>query len=203
MTLLPTPDAVLDYWIGPAIDDSSVAGEKNKLWFEKSVQTDDHLRKCFLPVLEALTAGKLETWTSGPPRSRLAAIIVLDQFSRNIFRGQPRAFAQDEHALTLARDMVTTGVDKDLSEVERIFVYLPFEHSETLSDQEKSVALFKSLCEEARPSFRPLCEATLDYAHQHKDVIAEFGRFPHRNSILGRPNTAEEQTYLAKPGAGF
>lgn len=87
MTLLPTPGAVLDYWIGPAIDDSYAAGEKNKLWFQKSVQTDDHLRNRFLPVLEELAVGKLEAWTSGPPRSRLAAIIVLDQFSRNIFRG--------------------------------------------------------------------------------------------------------------------
>lgn len=203
MSALPTPDTVLDYWIGAATDDSQAAAAKNKLWFQKSEQTDADIRQRFLPTLEALAADKLETWTSGPPHSQLAAIIVLDQFSRNLFRSDPRAFAQDQSALKLAKEMISSGADTELSEVERMFVYLPFEHSEALSDQDRSVALFTALCDSARPAFHPLCKSILDYAHQHRDVIAEFGRFPHRNDTLQRENSAAEKTYLTQPGSGF
>ena len=126
-------------------------------------------------------------------RNRLAAIIVLDQFARNMFRGDPQTFAADIHALNEAKVMAALGLDRQLTKRERVFCYMPFEHAENMEDQNTSVRLFTELDE----------GDTLDYAHQHRDVIAEFGRFPHRNAVLGRVNTAAEEVYLSKPGAGF
>lgn len=198
-----TPDAILDFWIGAASDDHLAAQKQHKLWFIKSEQTDRLLKSQYEPVLTALVADQAATWRQGGARSRLAAIIVLDQFSRNIYRGDAKAFSQDALALSLAVTALEAQDDTALSEVERSFLYLPFEHSENLADQDRSVALFERLLSEARPAFKPMCQNSLDYAHQHRDVIAKFGRFPHRNAILGRENTAAEKAYLAKPGAGF
>jgi len=123
-------------------------------------------------------------------------IILLDQLSRNVFRGSPEAFAADPHARDIARRMVATGLDASLTPVERIFIYLPFEHSEDLADQDQSVRLFETLRGD-------LGDKTTDYADRHREVIREFGRFPHRNAVLGRQNTPAEEEYLARPGAGF
>ena len=128
----------------------------------------------------------------------LAEILLLDQFTRNIFRGQPRAFAGDARALALAQALVASGADRALTTIERWFAYLPFEHAESLPLQDKSVRLFTALAAEDER----LADA-LDYAQRHRDVIRRFGRFPHRNAVLGRPSTADERDYLAQPGAGF
>ncbi len=128
----------------------------------------------------------------------LAEILLLDQFTRNIFRGQPRAFAGDARALALAQALVASGADQALTTIERWFAYLPFEHAESLPLQDESVRLFTALAAEDER----LADA-LDYAQRHRDVIRRFGRFPHRNAVLGRPSTADERDYLAQPGAGF
>lgn len=201
--MLPTPGAVLDYWFGPTRDDHVAANRQHKLWFTKSDTTDQFIRDRFLDLHAALNAGLADVWANQGARARLAAIIVLDQFSRNMFRGQPAAFASDPLALKLARDGIARGEDSDLSELERSFFYLPFEHSESLMDQDESVALFTRLSADARSVFRPICESSHDYAEQHREIIRTFGRFPHRNAILGRANTAAEAEYLATPGAGF
>jgi len=155
------------------------------------------------PLLETLSAGPLaHDWWARGPRERLCAIIVLDQMSRNIFRGSPRAFAQDMLALHLCKEGLAAGEDRALSETERVFFYLPLEHSEALADQQQSVALFTRLADEARDAFRDFTKTTLDYAHQHLDVIAAFGRFPHRNQAVGRESTQVEKEWLAE-GGGF
>ena len=203
MTGLPTPEDVLSYWIGEAANSAEAAGEKHKLWFGKSEATDAEIRERFLPLLETLSHfPAAEDWASRGPRQRLAAIIVLDQFSRNLFRDDACAFAQDDLALLLCKDGLALGQAQGLSECERIFFYLPLEHSEAPEDQAESVARFTTLAAEAREPFRELTASTLDYAKAHKDVIDEFGRFPHRNAALGRESTEDEKEWLAE-GGGF
>lgn len=198
-----TPLDVLDYWIGEARDDPAEAGSRQKLWFGKSAQADREIAARFIDTLASLASGLAHDWAARGPRARLAAIIALDQFSRNIFRDQAGAFENDPLALALAKRGIDAGEDVGLAEAERIFFYLPLEHSESLDDQETSVRLFERLVDDARPEFADLASATLDYAIAHRDVIARFGRFPHRNGVLGRTNTPEEDAYLAQPGAGF
>lgn len=203
MTALPTSQDVLDYWIGAATDNAHVAKEKHKLWFTKSFATDADIAEKFLDLLPSLANGLAYDWAEQGSRERLAAIIVLDQFSRNLFRGNALSFAHDKLALGLTKEALMTGEDKTLTEVERIFLYLPLEHSERLTDQDLSIQMYENLVKDARPNFKDLCENTLDYAHRHRDVIVKYGRFPHRNAVLKRPTTHAEIDYLSQPGAGF
>ena len=203
MSTLPTPADVLAFWIGNAADSPEAAGEQHKLWFGKSAETDADIRARFLPLLEILSHfPAAEDWAGRGPRERLAAIIVLDQFSRNLFRGEARAFDQDDLALLLCKDGIALGQDRELTEAERIFFYLPLEHSEAPEDQAASVAKFAELVATSREGFRGLTESTLNYAEAHKDVIDRFGRFPHRNAALGRATTDDEADWLAE-GGGF
>ncbi len=198
-----TPLDVLDFWIADAREDPQEAQQRNRLWFGKSPEADQQIAEQFVDTIAALASGLAWEWAERGPRARLAAIIALDQFSRNVFRDTPGAFEKDELALQLARVGVENRQDRWLSEVERIFFYMPFEHSETLADQILCVELFERLANEARAGFVDLVASTLDYAERHKQVIAQFARFPHRNAILGRISTPQEEAYLAKPGAGF
>lgn len=203
MTALPSPQNVLDYWIGDAKNDAEAADAKMKLWFEKSAATDADIAKHFLDLMAPLAGGLAQEWGDKGPSQRLAAIIALDQFSRNLFRDTKNAFANDPLALSLTKETLSKGEDAGLSEVERIFLYLPLEHSEDMADQDLSVDKYTELAEDARPAFKALCENTLDYAIRHRDVIDQYGRFPHRNAILERPSTDAETEYLSQPGAGF
>ena len=203
MSELPTPQDVIDYWIGGAAASPDAAGEKHKLWFGKSAETDTEIRTRFGELLETLChLPAAEDWAARGPRGRLAAIIVLDQFSRNLYRDEAKAFEQDSLALLLCKDGLALKQDKGMSEVERIFFYLPLEHSEVPEDQERSVSVFTDLLVESREGFRSLIESTLQYANAHKEVIDRFGRFPHRNTALGRESTDEETEWLAE-GGGF
>ncbi len=198
-----TPLDILDFWIGPAREDAAEAGMRVALWFQASDATDQDVTRRFLPTLAALEAGLAEEWAQRGPRARLAAIIGLDQFSRNIHRGRPEAFGNDRLARLLTLEGLAKGDHRGLMEVEQVFFYLPLEHSEDPRDQADSVALFEQLARTARAEFRTFAETTLDHARQHRDVITRFGRFPHRNAVLNRTSTAEEVAYLAQPGAGF
>lgn len=179
---LPWVHDVLEFWF-------SLTPEA---WFEKSPGLDRECATRFGDVHAAVAALSSEAATANARRA-LAAVIVLDQFSRNIFRDTPEAFAFDGRARDVANDALAKGFDAGLSENERLFLYLPFEHSEALADQERSVALFKALGN----------DKYLDYAIAHRDIIARFGRFPHRNSILGRASTPEEVAFLQQPGSSF
>lgn len=187
-------DAVLDFWFGPA--GSEDRGRPRDAWFRKSPEFDAQIRDRFLSLHEAAARGELGAWEQAPASS-LALAVVLDQFPRNMFRGTPGAFASDALALGVARRAVARGFDRMLMSVERWFVYLPFEHSEDLADQRRSVELFEWLSGEESS------KSPIDYAHRHFEVIARFGRFPHRNAILGRASTPEELEFLRQPGSSF
>jgi uncharacterized protein (DUF924 family) len=161
-------------------------------WFAADPALDATIRARFLPLYEALASDRGRGWST-TPLGCLAAVIVLDQFPRNIFRGTARAFATDEAALAIARDAIASGFDAEVPPSRRAFLYMPFQHSENAEDQARSVALFATLGN----------AQALDYAERHREVIARFGRFPHRNAALGRASTVDEQAYLAAPGAGF
>jgi uncharacterized protein (DUF924 family) len=204
MSALPKPADILDFWIGDASQSGKAADEKNKIWFAKSPELDAEIGERFLILLETLAAGPLaQEWAAQGPRERLAAIIVLDQFSRNIFRGSPRSFSQDMLALRLCKEGLALREDLSLSEAERMFFYLPLEHSEDIGDQSRSVEMFAALRRDAREDFQKLTESVLEYAYAHQSVIDRFGHFPHRNDVVARQSTPEEEAYLAKPGSGF
>lgn len=190
-----TTAEILDFWFLPpgAPGHGQFRGE----WFRKDAAFDDAIRRRFLPAVEAALAGGLADWEAAP-RDALALLLVLDQFPRNLFRGEARAFAGDARARRVADAMLARGWDRAMNGVERLFVYLPFEHGEALADQERALGLFGALAAE-QPGF----DGTLDYARRHHAVIARFGRFPHRNAALGRESTAAEADYLAQPGSGF
>jgi len=178
-----TPDEVLRFWLEECGRDQ---------WFRSSPELDSEITARFRDTHLALAGGAVETWRASPEQ-RLAAIIVLDQFPRNIYRATPLAFATDPLALREAKLAVDAGADMAIDAAHRCFVYMPFEHSEVLAEQDRSVALFAALGD----------EEYADYARRHREVIAAYGRFPHRNPIVGRDSSAAELAYLAKPGAGF
>ncbi len=161
-------------------------------WFEKSDDYDRAIRDHFGALHAAAARGDHDGWAETPDGA-LALILVLDQFSRNLFRDDPRAFAQDAKALGIAKDAIAIGHDMEVSEARRVFFYVPFEHSEDLADQEACL-----------PYFEALSNADyLKYAIAHRDIIARFGRFPHRNAVLGRESTQEEIEFLKTPGSSF
>ena len=189
-----TAQRVLDFWFG--VPGSAQAGKKRPEWFRKSDEFDAAIRKRFLPAYEAAAAGRLAEWER-EARSLLALIVVLDQFPRNMFRGSPRSFATDPRALAAAQCMVDRGWDAALSPLERSFAYLPFEHAENRAAQERSMQLFGALARD------PACADLLEWARKHYVIIERFGRFPHRNAVLGRVSTPEETEFLKQPGSSF
>lgn len=187
--------AVLDFWFVPP--DHAGHGAYRPEWFRKDDAFDAAIRGRFGPAVEAALA---ETPGAESDETLLARILLLDQFTRNMFRGTPRAFAGDAQALQIAQSLVAAGRDKNLTPWQRWFAYLPFEHSESLIDQERSVALFAAL---AREMQHEAFDSAHDYALRHRAVIERFGRFPHRNAVLGRPSTAEEIEFLKQPASSF
>jgi uncharacterized protein (DUF924 family) len=175
---------VLSFWFGPT-------DAPRPEWFRKDARFDDEIRKRFGTTIEAAIDGTLE-WPDSV-EARLARLILLDQFTRNTFRNSPRAFAGDALALALARRMVAEGDDQRVSPVRRAFVYLPFEHAEDLEAQREAMRLYRALGD----------ADALDWARKHFEIIERFGRFPHRNAVLGRMSTPEETEFLKQPGSGF
>ena len=195
---------VLEYWLGAEQPTNATALARKQLWFTKDEAVDEEIRHRFGAVMQEALAGRLQHEVT-TPLGRLAVIIVLDQFLRNAHRGTPKSFAGDPLALQLALDGVAHGHDTDdsIPAVARIFFYLPLEHAEDLGMQNHSVVAFEELAQEAPADLRDFFTSTLDYALRHREVIERFGRFPHRNPILGRDSTPDETTYLAQPGSGF
>ena len=180
---------VLDFWFGAP--DSRERGRPRKSWFQKSEPFDAEIRRRFLAAWERAARGELGPWQTTPLAS-IALVVTLDQFPRNMFRGTARAFASDPLALAAARSLIAAGFDRLLSPVERLFAYLSFAHAEDLAAQRRSLALSHGLDpEEARS------------AKRHYEIITRFGRFPHRNAVLGRRSTPEETEFLKQPGSSF
>ncbi|HOB65511.1 DUF924 family protein [Ottowia sp.] len=204
---LATAADVVTFWFGAAPPHDAAALGRQRAWFTKSDAFDAEIRARFAPIIHTALAGGCHAWAQDA-QGWLALIVVLDQFTRNVFRGDAKAFAGDAAARDLAEAGIARGWDAGLPFMARPFVYLPFEHAEDLATQHRSVDWFSALLAEARAASAPEAVLTtlasnLDYAQRHLDVIARFGRFPHRNAILGRASTAEELVYLAQPGAGF
>ena len=185
---------ILDFWFGKP--DEADYGKPRKVWFTKNPEFDQEVRSRFLIDYQQAAAGHLDDWKASP-LGCLALIILLDQFPRNMFRGQPQTFATDPQALAYAQHTVAQCFDKELLPIQRCFVYLPFEHSENLAHQHQAIELFSTLKD------YPECASGVDYAHRHLKVIERFGRFPHRNKILGRETTPEEAEFLKQPGSSF
>ncbi|MBY7794121.1 DUF924 domain-containing protein [Vibrio fluvialis] len=163
-----------------------------EMWWKKDVSLDDQIRDSFTPLHEQAVKGELFHWRQCP-QGALAEVIVLDQFSRNIFRDTPKAFAQDPQALTLAQFAIEKGFHKQLTKSEQVFLYLPFMHSESRLIHAAAMDLYSELGE----------QVNLDFEMQHKAIIERFGRYPHRNAILGRQSTAEELEFLKLPNSAF
>ena len=193
---------VLDFWFGPSGTATEIVGRQRKLWFAKSAANDQAVIDQFADTLVAATAGRLDHWAD-TPRGRLALLIVFDQFPHHIHRDQPQAFATDPQALALSLAAIKAGDEQHLTPIERVFLYLPLEHAETNAMQDWSVALYEKLAHDAAIEERALFDDFLKYAQQHRDVVARFGRFPHRNAILGRPSTDDELAFLKQPGSRF
>jgi uncharacterized protein (DUF924 family) len=177
------PEVVLNFWFDP---------EVKPFWFKKNSNFDDTIKQRFLDIYQQAIAGALNHWRDNC-RSTLALIIVLDQFPRNMFRNTPQAFATDQQAAELTKYALKNNYEKNLSIEEQAFLYMPLMHSENPRDQSQCVKLFTQLGK----------EDNLKFALKHQEVIARFGRFPHRNQILNRESTAVEQEFLTQPGSGF
>jgi uncharacterized protein (DUF924 family) len=186
-------DAILDFWFGRP--GTAEYGTTRDFWFRKDAAFDAEIRARFGPAIDTALGGGFADGSS--PRAALARIVLLDQFTRNAFRDTPRAFEGDALALRLADQATARAEDLELIAVERWFVYMPFVHAESQAAQERAVSLFRRLRDETG-----LAEP-LPWAEKHAEIIRRFGRFPHRNAILGRASTAEERSFLASPGSRF
>lgn len=195
-------DAILEFWFGTERDDLAVFNAQGSLWFASNPELDAEIKQRFGADVEAAARGELEHLTS-QPRGRLAVIILLDQFTRNIYRGTGLAFASDHVALKHCRAAIASKQDEALRRVERPFAYMPLMHAEDLAAQDEALQVFERLVGTADGELKRCFENNLKFAHLHRDLIVRFGRFPHRNALLGRENTPEENEYLAAGAETF
>ncbi len=185
-------EEVLAFWFGNEGDEEY--GEFRKAWFERNDDFDREIQTRFSSLHERAASGELDSWKD-EPESALALIIVLDQFPRNMFRGDPRSWATDAKALEAAKHAVERAYDRELPAFQRAFIYMPYMHSENLEDQRRCVELFELMGEDGKNN--------AEYAAGHMEIVKRFGRFPHRNEVLGRETTPEEAEFLTRPGSSF
>lgn len=194
LVLDPLAAAILEFWFGP--ENSPSRSTPRDAWFRKDAAFDTEIRERFDTAIAVALAGGYGEWCT-TAKGALARVLALDQFTRNVHRDTPAAFAGDARALATAQDAVDRSLDRELEPFGRWFLYMPFEHAEDSAAQERSLALFATLAEESGLA------APLEWAQKHADVIARFGRYPHRNAILGRVSTPEELAFLGQPGSRF
>jgi uncharacterized protein (DUF924 family) len=184
-----SPEEVLNFWFEESGPDT---------WFEKSDSFDDEIRERFGEITETARHGRLDDWME-TAQGRVALILLIDQFSRNIHRDSPLSWSEDDRGLAITKRMLDEGQDVSLNHVERTFVYMPLMHSEVLADQNLAVTAFTQLADDGAENG----ENTVNYSIYHRDIVARFGRFPHRNKILGRESTVEEVAFLKEPNSSF
>jgi len=192
------PEDVLEFWFGSSDDPF----ERVEAWWTADPEFDEQVRRRFETDVERAAAGELEDWKERP-KGTVAFVIVLDQFSRNIYRDTAEMYAHDELALETALDAVERGVDGELEPIERQFLYMPLMHAEDRAIQRRSVELFDRLRREAPDPQREAFDNAYDFAVKHREIVDRFGRFPHRNEILDRESTDEERAFLDEHGRGF
>ena len=193
---------VLDFWFSGGDRNTLTVDSRMDRWFSSDDDLDDRIESHFGDLVQRASEGKLDVWAA-EPEGRLALIIVLDQFRRNIYRGKPEAFATDSKALKLCVEGTMAGVHKQLSAEQRIFFFMPLQHAESLKVQDKSVSIYNALAESVSGTLRETFATCAHFAELHRDIVAEFGRFPHRNAILGRENSDAESTYLSGEAPSF
>lgn len=193
---------VLGYWFGELTTPLAYPQEQNKLWFGGGARVDQEIRDRFESLVKEAADNKLNHWNESS-RGRLALILLLDQFPRNIYRGTSQAFAYDSLAQKLTLDGIHSEQDKSLFPIERVFFYLPLEHSEDLALQELSIAKFNQLTSDVDHSLTSAFQSFAEYAQRHFVIIEKFGRFPHRNAMMGRDSTIEEIEFLKEPNSSF
>ena len=195
-------DSVLDFWFEEKELTAPQIDGRMDVWFGEDISFDEQVRSKFMADVEQASDGKLEHWAH-TPHGRLALIIVLDQFRRNIYRGSAEAYAEDKRALKLCVEGAMEKKDKGLTAIQRVFFYMPLQHAESRKVQEKSMAIFNRLAEAVSPTYEETFMTIAQFAELHRDIVHQFGRFPHRNAVLNRPNTPEEQEYLAGDAPSF
>lgn len=197
-----SPDEILSFWFADAATDPARAADRMAYWFRSTAEDDAAIAQRFNATLQQAAEGTLAHWETQPLQT-LALIIALDQFPRNIHRGTPAAFDYDREALNVSRHGVAAGHLRALPTIEQAFFLMPFQHCEDRACQREGVVLFERMVEEASPEWRAAAESMLHYARLHHEIIERYGRFPHRNQILGRISTPEEQQYLAADHESF
>lgn len=198
----PRPEAVRQFWFGGPGPDHADLEDRIDFWFAAGPDVDAEIKRRFGDAVRKALAGHLDAWRESP-RDRLSLVILLDQFPRNIYRGAPEAYAGDVRARALTVDAIGSGADRALSILERAFLYMPLQHAEDAFVQQQAVAAFRNLHEESTHELRQHLKRFLASAKTHRDIIERFGRFPHRNEILGRECTRAEIEYLRAPAAPF
>lgn len=193
---------ILKFWFADSISKPSVASERIDYWFGASDELDQVIKEDFVEDVAYASDGKLASWTA-TVHGQLALVLLLDQFRRSLYRGTPAAFSKDPAALRVCLEGIRHRHDKQLSTLEQVFYYMPMQHAELRAVQEQSVKSFQGLVDEVEPQWRQYYEGFLDYAEMHRDIVATFGRFPHRNRILGRANTPDEEAFLAGDAQTF
>ena len=195
-------DAIIEFWFREQELTAPQIDQRMNVWFGSDEVFDHECKKEFSDDVDRATEGKLDHWAH-EPRGRLALILLLDQFRRNIYRGTAAAFAEDKAALKLCVEGAMARKDQGLTPVQRAFFYMPLQHTESAKVQAKSVELFTKLAETVSPTFRETFETMTQFAELHRDIIDQFGRFPHRNRLLNRENTPEENEYLSTDSPDF
>ncbi len=198
----PGADDILEFWFGDSVSEDQVIGARMPLWFGSDPDTDLTIRKRFSDDVEKAASGQFDAW-SASPRGTLALIILLDQFPRSLGRGTPAAFAQDARALSLCIAGIESAHQEALAYIEQVFFMMPLQHAESLAVQETSVRQFEALLDRIPEKRRQHYQGFVKYAHMHCEIVRRFGRFPHRNAILGRTSTHEEREYLAGDAPRF
>lgn len=202
MTTDPDVRRVLDFWFQPGSMDQPTIDSRMDRWFTADAVTDAVIRTEFGPMVDRASKGQLDSWT-GTPEGRLALILLLDQFRRHIYRGTPKAFSRDPHALKLCVEGAMQGEYKSLTPLQQAFFFMPLQHAESLKIQERSAKIYAGLVGNVSDTLKATFATFAQFAELHHDIIESFGRFPHRNKVLGRENTAEENEYLDSGGPAF
>lgn len=198
----PRAEKVVDFWFRESVHDDAAIKGRMPVWFGNSQQIDDDIELRFATLVEAAREGQLHDWRS-LPKGRLALVLLLDQFPRNLYRNTAKAFAMDDAALELCLKSIDDSRLLELSFIEQVFMLMPLQHTESVALQERSVREFDRLLERMDPDRRVHYKGFADYARLHCDIIRRFGRFPHRNAVLGRENTDEEKLYLLQGAPRF
>ncbi|MDH3694041.1 MAG: DUF924 domain-containing protein [Gammaproteobacteria bacterium] len=196
------PNEILQFWFDDVVEKPERLAERNKFWFQSSPEIDGVIEERFKADVEAAANGQYDDWGKDAHDS-LAFIILLDQFPRNFYRGTAQAFAHDSIALARCQEMIASNRLKGLQPIERSFALMPLQHSEDLDVQKQSVQCFSDLTQEAPAAFKQTLDNNYQFARDHLEIIEKFGRFPHRNAILGRESTEKELNYLTSGGKTF